>query len=299
MKKVLRFYLIILFVIFIVFSFLDRKGLYNLEKKIWKLQKDYFELAKDPLTVSDRTFNDLIEKIEVLVKDNPDSDLIREVMILVGRIYELKKDFDAARLEYEHIFNKYKEDDNLSAEVRFLIGKTYEKEGDWEKAELVYRNVSLDYMLTPVGLDVPMYITRYYRKINNYKETLDAYSEAIAHYKIIIAAQPDSLVDLSAMRLLSKCYFEQQRWQESVETLGEILMKYGSSSYLSLKDADVLIKTINVIATFKMKDTDIAVELYQEIIAQNPKSPLGKYLQLMVDGFEQYKEQNDQQFIEQ
>ncbi|MFC1510365.1 tetratricopeptide repeat protein [Candidatus Omnitrophota bacterium] len=298
MKKVMRVYLIVLIVLFVLLSFLDGRGVYTLEKKVWKLQKNYYELAKDPQAVSSRTFNDLIEKCQYVIDSHGDSPLSRGVMIMVGQIYELTKDFDLARKMYNDIFEKYKDNDEFSAEAKFLIGKTYESNGEWSTAEALLRDVSLNYMLTAVGMDIPIYIARYYRQNNDYQKTLDAYAEALAHYKSIISSNPDSFAELSAMRLLAKCYFEQNRWKEAIESLGDILHKYGTSSYLSLNDADVIIKTINGVSAFKLKDVDVAIDLYKGLIADDPKRPLSVYLQQMIDGFQQLKEEDDKKSTE-
>ena len=96
------------------------------------------------------------------------------------------------------------------------------------------------------------------------------------------------------MRHLSNCYLDQNRWAEAISTLGSTLEKYSTSDYLTVKDVDLIIKTINITAAYKLKDYDVAIRLYQEIIARNPGHPLINYLHKVIDAFNQLKEKGVQ-----
>ena len=118
---------------------------------------------------------------------------------------------------------------------------------------------------------------------------MDAYESAIRHYTGIASQYDRSKEGLSAMRHLANCYLDQNRWMEAINTLGSILEKYSSSEFLTVKDVDLMIKTINITTAYKLKDYDIAIRLYQGIITRNPGHPLKSYLYKVIDAFNQLK----------
>ena len=98
----------------------------------------------------------------------------------------------------------------------------------------------------------------------------------------------------NALRYLSNCYLEQDQWNEAIGTLGSILEIYASSGHLTVKSADMMVKTINIISAYQLKDYDVAIRLYQGILDRNPEQPLRDYLKKVVDAFNQLKEKGVQ-----
>jgi len=92
------------------------------------------------------------------------------------------------------------------------------------------------------------------------------------------------------MRNLSNCYFDQNRWMDAINTLGAILEEYSTSEFLTVGEVDVMIKSINITAAYKLKDYDVAVSLYQSILDRNPQHPLKKYLNQVISAFNQLTE---------
>jgi len=123
---------------------------------------------------------------------------------------------------------------------------------------------------------------------------MDAYESAIQYYSATASTYDGKEAGLTALRYLSNCYLEQKRWREAVEVLGEILEKYSSSGFLNVKSADTVIKTINVVSAYQLKDYDVAVGIYRKIIDASPDHPLNGYLKKMIDAFNQLKEKGVQ-----
>jgi len=118
---------------------------------------------------------------------------------------------------------------------------------------------------------------------------MSAYEFAIRHYLSISSAHANTKAGLSALRHLANCYLDQNRWEDAISTLGLILEKYSTSDYLTTKDADMVIKSINITAAYQLKDYDVAISLYEGIINQNPRHPLNDYLNKVIDAFNQLK----------
>ena len=158
----------------------------------------------------------------------------------------------------------------------------------------MYLSVIDEYPLTDVGLNTPIHIANYYRNQNDFQGAMNAYEFAIRHYSSIATTHDNTKAGLSAMRHLSNSYLDQNRWLEAITTLGIVLEKYSTSGYLTIKDVDLIIKTINITAAYQLKDYDIAISLYKKIIARNPGHPLKDYLNKVINAFNQLKEKGIQ-----
>ena len=97
MKRILRIYLIVLVGIFFFLELLDLNGDYGVEKKLWRLNKQYAEIARDPAAAPANEFAELVEKYGMVIKEHPRSKLIPNVYLLIGQVYIAKKDYTSAR----------------------------------------------------------------------------------------------------------------------------------------------------------------------------------------------------------
>jgi tetratricopeptide (TPR) repeat protein len=97
-------------------------------------------------------------------------------------------------------------------------------------------------------------------------------------------------VGLNALRYMSNCYLEQNRWKEAIETLGTVIEKYSGSGYMTIENADMTIKTINVVSAYQLRDYNVAIGLYQRIIERNPNHRFRGYLEKVIDAFHQLRE---------
>jgi len=290
MKKSITVYLVILVGVYVIFSVLGSKSEYAVEKSLWAVQKQYQNIAKDPEAVPPKGYDDLIERYQKVIHQYPESDKVKMIHFVIGNIYALKKDYEAARRQYEKIKNLYAQDMESVAQAGVRTARTYEMQDNWPKAHEGYQRIVRDYPLTMTGLGVPIYVAAYYKDQNDYEQTLKAFDEAVQYYRKIAKDEDGKQPSFTAMRYLANCYLEQKRWEEAIETLGETLEKYSLPGFLDMKSADIIIKTINVVSAYQLKNYDKAVGIYQGIIDRKPAHPLVGHLQKMIDAFSQLKE---------
>ena len=277
MKKIILFYLICLFGIFIVFSQLDQKSDYVIERKLWKIHKKYVEIAQDPSTISSEHFEKVIKQYERIIASYPSSRLIKGVELLIAELYTFKKDYAKAREKYAFIQEHYSADQELVAEAIFRVGKTYELEGHWPQALQIYLSLQDQHPLTAVGLSTPVYIANNYSRKNMLRETMDAYEKAIVFYRKIAAEHPNSRFEFDALRYLANCFLDQNRWGEALETLEAALLEYNTPEYLNEKRVGVMIHTISIISDTRVHDKNRAVLIYEKFLEANPGHPFKKY----------------------
>lgn len=290
MKKTLISYLIILIGVFVLFSFLDYNGEYVIEQKLWKIQRQFIDIAKDPEAVPDFKFDEVAGQYQKVIDKYPDSRLIRNVHFALGRLYLVKKDYVTAREKFHLVAEKYSDNKELSAEALLFVGKAYEVEGNWPQADKTYQSVIDNYPMTMTGLGVPIYVANYYKRKNDFQNTMNAYEKAVIHYRKMASDHDGTKVGLKAMGYLSNCFLEQSRWNEAIETLGLIIEKYSTTGHLTPKNVNLTIKTINIVSAYQLKDYDIAIRMYQGIIDRNPELPFRAYLEKVIDAFNQLKE---------
>lgn len=289
MKRILIAYIAILVGIFAVLSWLGRNSDYAIEQMVWKVQKEYLDIVKDPKVIPEQTYVKVIKGYQKIIDRYPNSTLTPRIRFLMGHVYFLKKDYETARKKFNELIKLYPSNKALHAEALGAVGRTYEIENDWPQAQRTYDRIMADYPDTPTGFGIPLYLANHYKEQNDYQKTMDAYDRAIKHYLSLTQSNPGSPIEYNALRYLSNCYLDQKRWREGVETLGEILQKYAKGNYMNIQTADTIIKTINAISVYQIKDYDLPVQIYQNIIQQNPDHPLNAYFQKMIDALNTLK----------
>ncbi len=289
MKKIILIYIGILVGVFVLFSTLSLNSDYAIEQMAWKVQKEYMDILKDPKVIPEQTFDEVTKGYEKIIKRYPDSKMIPGIRMLLAHVYYLKKDYEASRAKFNEIIKLYPDNKELQAEALGAIGRTYEAQDNWPGARKVYDRIMADYTSTRTGMGIPIYIANHYKEQNDYQKTMDAYDRAITHYNTLAAQNPNSPIEYNALRYLSNCYLEQKRWKEGVETLGRILHKYGEPQYMRVQTLDIILKTINTVSVYQLKDYDLPLHIYQEIITENPKHPLSGYFQKMIDALSTLK----------
>ena len=294
MKKILLTYTAVLLVLFIIFSVLGTKGEYAVERKVWKLHKQYADILKDPNVIPDKTFEKVIKGYQKIIEQHPQSRLTQGIRFIIGRVYLLKKDYTTARAKFNEIVGLYPDNPETQAQAFTAVGQSYELEKNWPEAAKTYEQILKDYPLTPTGLGIPIYLANHHKNANDYQKTMGAYERAITHYTSIASKNPDSFIEFNALRYLANCYLEQKRWTEAINTLGKILEKYADAQHMNVQTADTIIKTINVVSSYQLKDYDAAINIYKNIISKKSDHPLNAYLRKMIDAFTALKEKGVQ-----
>ena len=283
MKKAILIYIGILVGIFVLFSLLGRNSDYAVEQMAWKVQREYIDILKDPKVVPEQTFNKVIRDYQKIIEQYPDSKLTPVIRMLVGNVYHVKKDYETSREKFNEIIKLYPQNRELQAQALSAIGRTYEAQDNWPGARKVYDRIVADYALTLTGLGVPIYIANHYKTQNDYQKTMDAYDRAITHYNTLAAQNPDSPAEYNSLRYLSNCYLDQKRWREAVEVLGKITDKYGHPEHMNIRTLDIILKTINTVSVYQLKDYELPPRIYQDIITKDPDHPWKDYFQKMID----------------
>ena len=292
MKKTLWILAGILTGLFILFSILDNKSEYSAERSLWRINSHYTQIAKDPKVVPEGTFNGLVKQYEIFMKQYPHSRLVPIAKIFLGRVYVIKKDYPTALLKFEEIVNAYAKDPYIAVEALADMGQVYLSQEDGASVLKTYGRILKEYPRTELGLKVPLLIAKFHSDRQDREKAEKAFADAIHYYQNFIDQNPNSQGELDALRLLASCYLAQKKWEEGVETLGDILLKYSLPPYFNIERSDYLIKSINTISVVQLKNYDLPIGIYRKFIEQHPKHPMDKLLTQMIDSLQGLKERN-------
>lgn len=285
MKKTILILLAVWVGLYFVLSFLDSSD-YAMEKKLWYAQKQFELLSRDPKAVPDQNFDDLIRQYEKIIKQYPTAPLTPNIYTKIGNIYILRKDYIKARANYQEVLKRYPKKDSLCAEALLQIGNSYAAEQKIETAVKTYQEVQARYPLTLIGLNMPLYISDFYTQRKDLTEAANVLKSAVLYYQSLAKDHPNSEIEFEARWLLGTTYFMQQRWEQGIQTLGELLDDFAKTQYLNPRNAENIVKTINTISVLNLKNYDFPVNLYKNFIKKNPKHPLNNYLENHIKGLQ-------------
>ena len=291
MKRTISTFVCIIIFLFVILSCLDKSD-YTIEKKLWRVQKRFDRIVRDPKVVPDHEFEDVVKRYKRITDQYSQSQYVSRVYLQIGRVYVIKRDFVKARETFQEILTRYPKDLALCAEVLLNIGATYENDNNILQAISVYRQIIADYPLTEIGINMPLYLARYYTKLKRFNESQEAFKEALDFYKKLSQENPQTPIDYMALRILVRTYIVQKDWEGALQTLEKLLLEFPSNPYLNPQSADTLIKSINTLSVAQLKNFDLPIQIYRKFIGQNTNHPLNEHLEKVIKELKKLKEKN-------
>jgi outer membrane protein assembly factor BamD (BamD/ComL family) len=293
MKKTVLIYIGILVGIYVTLSALNVNSEYTAEKAIWKINRDFGTLAKDPEAIPDAEFQRVFKNYIQFKNKYKYSKLAPIAHVMAARVFMYKKDYVKARGVYEEIAKTYKTNPNIQAQAIFEIAESYNRENNFPNFIASLKRLVKEYPLTELGYQAPITLAEVYLKRGEQDLALQYLNEAVDHYNSLTIQyknKPD--VVFNSLRSVSVCYMAMKKWNKAVETLGDILMRFPETKYINTQRADKIITSINMISITKLKDYDLPITIYQNFITKYPKHPYRKALEAMVHSLNVLKEKN-------
>ena len=114
----------ILLVVYTVFTLLD-KSEYRVEKKLWRMSRDFESISQDPKAVPARQFEKIITDYRNVIKKYPDSRYVPQVYSQIGTLYMIQKKYDDARQVYGQVVTDFSDDPVTVSKALMDIGNSY------------------------------------------------------------------------------------------------------------------------------------------------------------------------------
>ena len=244
---------------------------FAIEKKLWRLQKQAGRIFTNPDATPPRELETAVNKFDAFAKKYPQNYLAIEAEFNIARLYMAKKEFNAARDKLNAIVKKHIKSAVVCSEAEFLIGNSYELANNWGLALQQYKKLIQDYAVTPRGLSLPIYIAEQYQTKYQPDKMMEAYQEAITHYRELALKYPDSPLAFNAHSLVAKCYMVIKDWQNAVNSLKAMIEKYKGKVAL-----DEVLMNMAVIYDKQLNDKVKAREALEQLKKEYPQSKLVK-----------------------
>ncbi len=263
------------FAIICIFSFALLAGCandqYSIERRYWKVQKLAEKIFKNPDASPPRQLDIAVSKLQNFAKRYEKNNLAVDAEFTIPRLYLVKKEYVKGRAALSSLIEKYKKNENLCAEAMFLIGNSYEIQDKWASALGEYKRIIQTYPVTMRGLDVPVYIAQHYKVSYQPDKMLEAYHEAIAHYKALSEKFPNSILAFNADTLVIRIYSEIKNWPAVIISLDSIIEKYKGKV-----KADTFLLEKALVYSKQLKNNQKAKEALEVLIKDYPDSRLVK-----------------------
>jgi TolA-binding protein len=293
MRKLILTYLAILLIVGIALSLADQKSEYKAERALWTINEHFADIAKDPKTIPDATFNSVIKEYENFIKKYSYARITPAAKIYLGRVYLVKENFDKAREVFEKIVQEYKDNSEVAVQALVDIGQSYVIQKDDANLLKVYQRIEKEYPLTNLGIHTPLLIAQLHTSHNDLTSANKALDEAANYYKDLAAKYPKSQIEVISLRLLGTSYLAKRQWTDAVQTFMDVLSRYPTGQ--NAQETRSIIRTINTVSLVQLKNFDLPIEFYEKFIADHPKHPYNPTFEKVVARIKELKEKAQQQ----
>lgn len=289
MKKKILILLGILIGVYIVLTMVDTSE-YRVEKRLWRMHKQFAAVAQDPKAVPDAQFISIINNYRRLIQRFPKSRYVPQMYSEIGSLYLLNKKYEEARKTYGEVVAKFSDHDDVVSKAMVDIGNSYLIEEKFDQAIQVFQQVWDGYGRTEVGLMMPLYIAGLYRNADRLQDVQNYLNKAVTFYKGIAdnKAEPDFL-RINAHQTLATTYMAQESWEKALDVLRKILYDFADSNLITPQRLRMITRMINVTAVARLKDYDKAIEIYQDFIQDHPGHFLNQFLEKVIESLNHLK----------
>ena len=176
------------------------------------------------------------------------------------------------------MMSDYSEDAAMVSLAHYLKGLTYEKENKWNMALAEYTLLKEKYPDTRLGLEMPIYIAKYYATKGRRAESEKAYSEAIIYYEKIERDNRGKLLGYASSALLIQVYLNTQNYEQAGAALKKTLDNYPSRMTLAQ-----LLPFIEPVYVEKLNNASAAIEIYKTIMEKTRDDKLKNFLSKRIE----------------
>ena len=278
MKKTLITLILVLIIVFVALSLLSSGGEYAAEKLFYRAMKTNSKIVENPDVAPPTQLTQVENDLKKLIAKYPGANITKIANISLVEFYTTHKDYEKAIKVISGIMETYKADEIIMSTVHFMKGVIYEKQDNWPKALAEFRVLRDKYPYSQLGIQMPIYIAKYYDSKGQDAEARSAYSEARSFYGKIEKDYSGKGLGFTASVLLLQTYMNTRSYEDAGRVLEETINKYmGQTALLQL------FPQIENIFVTKLNDPQKAVEIYKNISEKMRDDRLKKVLQKRIE----------------
>ncbi|MDP3791847.1 MAG: tetratricopeptide repeat protein [Candidatus Omnitrophota bacterium] len=278
MKKIILILISILVAIFVILSVFGMGGEYEAEKLFYRAMKVNSKITINPdvappalLLVVENNLNKLITKY-------PKANITKTANIALLEFYIAHKNYNKGMSLAGSMIQTYKEDLFILSVAQFLKGVIYEKQNDWSRALTEFITLRDKYPNTQLGVQIPLYIAKYYDTKGEDSKAMEAYGQAQSFYENMEKEYEGKNMGYIASAMLIQTFVSSRNYEKAGASIEYAIDKYYSQMAL----VQLLPLVENIIVT-KLKNSEKAVDIYNNILAKSKDEKLKKVLQKRID----------------
>jgi tetratricopeptide (TPR) repeat protein len=257
---------------------------YSIERQYWKAQKQAEKVFKNPDTSPPRELEEVVSLQNKFIQKYPGNILAIQADFNIVRLYLAKKEYEKARGHAKNLLSKYSKYESVCADAAFLQGYAYELENEWDTALSHYKKIIEIYPRTVKGLEMPIYIARYYKTKYQPEKMIATYKEAANHYNELAQKHPKTPFGYTVNVLGAKCYMAIKDWDSAVEKFNTIIETYKDKIKM-----DPLLLNTAMLYSKQLKDNASAKAALERLIKEYPQSRFIKVADRLLKGIEETK----------
>ncbi|MBI5144548.1 MAG: tetratricopeptide repeat protein, partial [Candidatus Omnitrophica bacterium] len=256
-------------------------GEYAAERLLYRALKNNQKILINPEVAPAKMLASIENDLERILKRYPKSETAKQAYIKLAEFYIANKKYDKAIATLNVIMEKYDKNQGVLSTAQFLKGATYEKQGEWDSALKEYVTLRNKFPTTQLGLQVPIYIGRYYARKGRQGEAEAAYKEALAFYEKLEGDNKGKMLGYAASMLLLQTYLGLKNHEEAGRVVKQTIYNYPSSMALVQ-----LLPYVDVIYVKILKRSESAIEIYNHVKDKTDDAKLKKFLQKKIEELE-------------
>lgn len=278
MKKTIITLIFILAAVSAVLSVLGSGGEFAAEKLFYRAMKTNSKIVANPDIAPPLLLGRVENNLKTLIAKYPGANIARIANIALVEFYTAHKRYDKALDAINSIMKAYNSDEIIMSTVHFMKGIIHEKQNDWPGALKEFEILRDKYPYSQLGIQIPIYIAKYYDSKGQDLEAGSAYSKARAFYMNIEKDHSGKKAGFVASTLLLQTYMNTRNYEEAGKVLEDTINTYmGQPAVLQL------LSQVENVFVKKLNDPQKAVEIYKNISGKIRDGKLKKALQKKID----------------
>lgn len=284
MKKTISILIAVLIGVCAMLAVLGSSAEYAAEKLFYKAMKINKKIAMNPDVAPPALLASVENNLTKLLKKYPKTDMAKTARIALAEFYISNKIYDKALSTANAVLNAYDKDVTVASTAQFLKGVIYEKQNQWDKALREYTILRDKYPNTQLGIQVPLYVGRYYTGKGMDAEANAAFNEAGAFYERIERENKGNMLGYIASTLLMQAYLNLKRYDEAGRVVEETIKNYPSPTTLVQ-----LLPYVDLIFVKTLKKPEKAIGIYKDVKERTRDAKLAKFLEKRIEKLETKK----------
>jgi len=273
MKKLIAILALVLILVYAALSVLGAGGEYAAEKLLYRAAKNNAKVALNPDVTPPALIASIERDFKLLIKKYPGTKAARTAHIALMEFYVNDKKYDEALNFSAVIDSAYKGDAQILSMATFLRGTAYEKTNRWKKALAEFEALKEKYPGTQLGMQIPIYIGKYYESKGLESEARGAYQDAARFYAQLARENSNKMLGYTASVFLIQAYLNLGDYESAGKTLDDVLHKYASD--MSFAQLAPLVEKIYV---ENLKSSQKALDIYKYALSNTKDLRLQRYI---------------------